>query len=61
MNISAVKQQGKALINIKGAIAGWRDSERNFTAQIEAMIREGVKDVHLYINSPVATALKRMK
>ena len=52
MNISAVKQQGKALINIKGAIAGWRDSERNFTQQIEAMIREGVKDVHLYINSP---------
>lgn len=52
MNITAVKDKGKALINIKGAIAGWRDSERNFTAQIEAMIREGVKDVHLYINSP---------
>ena len=52
MNITAVKDKGKALIKIKGAIAGWRDSERNFTAQIEAMIREGVKDVHLYINSP---------
>ena len=52
MNISAIKEKGKALISIKGAIAGWRDTERKFTAQIEAMIREGVKDVHLYINSP---------
>ena len=52
MNITAVKDKGKALVSIKGAIAGWRDSERNFTASVDALIREGVSDVHLYINSP---------
>ena len=52
MNISAIKDKEKARIEIKGAIAGWRDSERNFTSSVERMIREGIKDVHLYINSP---------
>lgn len=52
MNISAIKEKGKARIEIKGTIAGWRDSERNFTRSVEDMIREGIKDVHLYINSP---------
>ena len=52
MNISAIKEKGKARIEIKGTIAGWRDSERNFTRAVEDMIREGVKDVYLYINSP---------
>ena len=52
MNISAIKEKGKARIEIKGTIAGWRDTERNFTRSVEDMIREGIKDVHLYINSP---------
>lgn len=52
MNISAIKEKGRARIELKGTIAGWRDSERNFTRSVEAMIQEGVKDVHLYINSP---------
>ena len=52
MNISAIKEKGKARIEIKGTIAGWRDSEKNFTRSVEDMIREGIKDVHLYINSP---------
>ena len=52
MNIKASKDNGRALITIKGEISQWRRSEAEFTAAINRMIGEGVKDVHLYINSP---------
>ena len=32
MNITAKAENGRAVISIKGQIAGWRDSEKNFTA-----------------------------
>lgn len=52
MNITAKAENGRALITIKGTIAGWRETEKNFTATIDALIESGVKDAHLYINSP---------
>lgn len=52
MNITAKADRGRALITIKGTIAGWKDSEKSFTATIDSLIDSGVKDAHLYINSP---------
>lgn len=52
MNITAKSDNGRALIFIKGTIAGWQETERAFTAQIDSLIASGVKDAHLYINSP---------
>ena len=52
MNITAKAENGRAVISIKGQIAGWRDSEKNFTATVDSLIESGVKDAHLYINSP---------
>lgn len=52
MNITAKADRGRALITIKGTISGWRETEKNFTATIDNLIQSGVKDVHLYINSP---------
>ena len=52
MDITAKAENGRALMAIKGTIAGWRDTERNFTATVDGLIESGVKDAHLYINSP---------
>lgn len=52
MHITAKAQNGRALIEIKGNIAGWKDTERNFTATVNTLIESGIKDAHLYINSP---------
>lgn len=52
MMITASANNGKARIEIKGAISGWKETEKNFTSSIEQMIKEGIEDVHLYINSP---------
>lgn len=52
MQITAKAQDGRALIEIKGNIAGWKDTERNFTATVNSLIDSGIKDAHLYINSP---------
>lgn len=52
MQITAKAQGGRALIEIKGSIAGWKDTEKNFTATVSSLIDSGIKDAHLYINSP---------
>lgn len=50
MNITAKAENGRAVISIKGQIAGWRDSEKNFTATVDSLIESGVKDAHLYLS-----------
>lgn len=52
MHITAKAQGGRALIEIKGNISGWKDTEKNFTATVSSLIDSGIKDAHLYINSP---------
>lgn len=50
-NISAAKQGAKALIRITGEI-GWDTSAEGFRRQVDDLVAEGVKDAHVYINSP---------
>lgn len=52
MNLTAKADGGRARIEIKGTISHWRDTESSFTSQIEELIRSGIQDVHIYINSP---------
>lgn len=52
MNLTAKADGGRARIEIKGMISQWRDTESSFTSQIDELIRSGVRDVHIYINSP---------
>lgn len=52
MNLIAKAEGGRARIEIKGTISQWRDTEAAFTAQIEEMVKAGIRDVHIYINSP---------
>ncbi|MDR0872992.1 MAG: ATP-dependent Clp protease proteolytic subunit [Prevotellaceae bacterium] len=49
--ISALKNGAKAEIRILGII-GWENDSETFRSQIDALIKEGVKDAHIYINSP---------
>lgn len=49
-NISASKQGSKALIRITGTI-GLDTNADLFRSQVDNLVNEGVKDVHLYINS----------
>ena len=52
MNLTAKADGGRARIEIKGTISQWRDTESSFTSQIDGLIRSGIRDVHIYINSP---------
>ena len=52
MNLTAKADGGRARIEIKGTISQWRDTESAFTAQIDEMLKAGIRDVHIYINSP---------
>ncbi|MDR0385486.1 MAG: Clp protease ClpP [Prevotellaceae bacterium] len=49
--INASRKDGKALIRITGTI-GLDASTEPFRSQVDSLVNEGVKDVHLYINSP---------
>lgn len=50
-NISATKQDGKALIRITGTI-GLDIAADPFREQVDDLISQGVADAHIYINSP---------
>ena len=52
MNLTATAENGRARIELKGTISKWRETEAEFTSKIEQLIRSGIKDVHIYINSP---------
>ncbi len=49
--ISAVQNGKKAEIRITGLI-GWETTSESFRTQVEALVKAGVKDAHLYIHSP---------
>jgi ATP-dependent protease ClpP protease subunit len=49
--ITAVKSGDRAEIRIIGHI-GWETDAESFRAQVDALVKEGVKDAHLYIHSP---------
>jgi ATP-dependent protease ClpP protease subunit len=49
--INASQKSGKALIRITGTI-GLDASAEQFRTQVDELVKEGVKDAHLYINSP---------
>jgi len=49
--ISAVKSGIKAEIRIIGVI-GWETDAEGFRAQVDALIKDGVQDAHIYIQSP---------
>ena len=52
MNLTATAENGRARIELKGTISKWRETEAEFTSKVEQLIRSGIKDVHIYINSP---------
>ena len=52
MNLTATAENGRARIELKGTISKWRETEAEFTSKVEELIKSGVKDVHIYINSP---------
>ena len=49
--ISAEKKANRAEIRIIGVI-GWETSSEDFRKQVDALVADGVKDAHVYINSP---------
>lgn len=49
--ISAVKNGEAAEIRIIGHI-GWETNAEVFRAQVDALVKAGIKDAHVYINSP---------
>lgn len=49
--ISAVKNGEAAEVRIIGHI-GWETNAEVFRAQVDALVKAGIKDVHIYINSP---------
>ena len=52
MNLTATAENGRARIELKGTISKWRETEAEFTSKVEELIKSGIKDVHIYINSP---------
>ena len=52
MNLTAKSSNGRALIELKGSIANWKDTEANFTSQVNELVNAGIKNAHIYINSP---------
>jgi ATP-dependent protease ClpP protease subunit len=49
--ITAEKKGGRAEIRIIGII-GWETSSEDFRRQVDLIVADGVKDAHIYINSP---------
>jgi len=49
--ISAVKKGANAEVRIIGTI-GWETNSEDFRAQVDTLIKDGVKDAHIYIHSP---------
>ena len=52
MNLTATAENGRARIELKGTISKWRETEAEFTSKVDQLIKSGIKDVHIYINSP---------
>lgn len=52
MNLTATAENGRARIELKGTISKWRETEAAFTAKVEELVKSGINDVHIYINSP---------
>ncbi|MBL8002386.1 MAG: Clp protease ClpP [Flavobacteriales bacterium] len=51
LNIVATASNGRAEVRIEGDIAGWKDSAATFRAQMQALVAEGVRDAHVYLNT----------
>ncbi len=49
--ISAVKKGTSAEIRITGII-GWETNAESFRVQVDALINDGIRDAHIYIQSP---------
>ncbi len=43
---------GKATIKIIGEINWWRNSSDEFTRMVDDLLKQGIKDIHVYINTP---------
>lgn len=52
LQLTAEEKGGKAVIRIIGGIYEWENSSTDFRAKIDEMQERGIKDVHVYINSP---------
>lgn len=50
--ITAKAKEKTAFIRITGTLYGWGDQAENITKQVDAFLAEGIKDVHVYLNSP---------
>jgi ATP-dependent protease ClpP protease subunit len=50
-SITAEKKGKRAEIRIIGII-GWETSSEDFRRQVDLIVAEGIKDAHIYINSP---------
>ncbi|HRY33406.1 MAG TPA: ATP-dependent Clp protease proteolytic subunit [Bacteroidales bacterium] len=51
LTISAIAQNGKALIRIVGRISDWRNNSEDFEIKVNDLIAQGIRDVELYIKS----------
>lgn len=52
LEIHAAIKNKVAEIKITGTLYGWGDLESTMTKQIDGFIAQGIKDAHVYINSP---------
>lgn len=52
LKISAKKEGNSAVIRISGRISDWNNSAPDFKNQLEALIKQGIVDADIYINSP---------
>lgn len=49
--ISAETSNNKAIIRIDGSISNWSNSAVEFKSKLDSIIKDGIKDVDVYINS----------
>ena len=52
MNLTATAENGLPGLNSKAQYQNGGRRKRNSTSKVEQLIRSGIKDVHIYINSP---------
>lgn len=50
-NITAQALNGRAEVRIEGDIAGWKNSAATFRAELQALLAQGVRDAHVYLNT----------
>ncbi len=51
LSITCEARDGKAVIRVVGDITGWSNTADDFEQQVDGLVRSGVRDAHVYINT----------